>query len=172
MMGNKRLGGELFLLERRFQQVDHLHNRVVARHGNEVRGGERGSQVALEGGRQAFQVLPFKRGLVEPRSCRDVRRHEVELLRCEQSKRFSPDLAEERALGDVVVREKLEYLRRFKQIAVARDAVVVGALLGILFGRVAEAFYVMQEALDQIVMELVVTVEDEAQQVDVHRPAL
>jgi hypothetical protein len=126
--------------------------------------------VSFEPRSHPVDVLPLKRGLIETCFCNHVIRQGVQARWVQNLKCFTSYLTERFAFGNAAIGKKPKYLAGLWQICVTYDAPSIYLLFCGGPGLIAVSPHVINQALNQIVVQFLVTVMNEAQEVDKHDP--
>jgi hypothetical protein len=107
-------------------------------------------------------MLPLERGLIEPCILGDMVGYRIQFLPFQNSKSLFLDLVEWRIPCNTIVGKDFENRTCLLQVLVTFDYGFINTLFGIAFGIVNISSDVINQAIDQIVMEFLITVINKA----------
>ena len=118
---------------------------------------QNGAEVSFEPRSHPVDVLPLKRGLIESCFCDHVVRHGVQARRLQNLKCFPSYLTERFVFGNAAIGKKPKYLTGLWQICVTCDAPSIHLLFCGGPGLIAVSPHVINQALNQIVVQFLVS---------------
>ena len=105
---------------------------------------------------QLIDVLPMERGFIESDVSRDMVRNKVELVGLKNPKGLGLHLIEGRVRWNTLVGKEFEHLACLVQVLVVFSAVFMHLVLGHLFGLIAIASDMINQAAQPVVMEFLI----------------
>src|SRR5262249_50343112 len=125
-----------------------------------IDGQENGPQMPFKVRSQCIDMCPLQGGFVEFDVRGDMLGDQVDVGTVQNTEGLGSDFVEGRLCGNAWIRKESENLRRFVQLLVAFATMLVYLLFGLFLRRFTVLPDVMDEALNQIVMQLLVAVID------------